>query len=250
MFFRYDGPNAISVLSDFDAYQINPLSIASTADGVYVTTGHDLLHIALDGAQTVEAGLNEGAQTLELYQLLSLPDGLYGLSWNGGANQSGFVFRFVPEQGFTVLHDFSMDYNSRNRCLVVGNDNLIYGVAAFPEGINPSISTSLRASSTLMRIAAVAAKPQPKPRTFRFREVADQSANFVPVAKPDNAWLPASPFANKTRSVTVDVLANDRDPDKNPLTITGVVPPEIGYAQLVSTAGKVRVQFVTSEWTP
>ncbi len=56
--------------------------------------------------------------------------------------------------------------------------------------------------------------------------------NAPPVARPDNASVPEG------GSVLVDVLANDRDPEGSPLTLTSVTPPTHGGA--VITNGRVR----------
>jgi uncharacterized repeat protein (TIGR03803 family) len=259
-FFRYDSPGSVTVLSDFGPLKAHPISSARASDGIDVGTEMQLVHFDLDGTQTVLANFTpdlNGDDTVSLVSTVVQPDGVYGISYFGGAYNCGFIYRCVPGEQYTVLYHLPTDYSRRRRSMVAGNDNLVYGLAAFPEGYTPSTRSGVGASLTQTRLmattAAAAAVPSgsaAKPRTFRMRDATGQSANFIPVAKADLAWLPARANASKQRQVTIDVLANDHDPDKNPLTLTGVVPPEIGYAQLVSTAGKLKVQFVTSEADP
>jgi len=260
-FFRYDGPGSITVLSDFDSLNAHPVSSTSVSDGIDVGTDMQLVHFDLDGTRTVLADFTpelNGTGTVFLVSTLAQPDGVYGIAYWGGANQSGFIYRCVPGEPYTVLYQFPIDYMNRRRSMVAGNDGLVYGLAAFPEGYTPSARSggaSLARAQSLVAKAAVTMAALPpgtaaKPRTFRMRDATGQSANLIPVAKADLAWLPARANPSKQRQVIIDVLANDHDPDKNPLTLTGVVPPEIGYAQLVSTAGKLKVQFVTSEVDP
>ncbi len=249
--YRYDGPQTIAVLTSFDAASEQGISAGGHLRWLLCGTYTHLVHIDLDGTQTLAWDATNG-NTLPGDPVIREPAAPAGWDlWDccgGGANQSGFVFHYVPGEGTTDLYDFTQDYYSLDRLLIVGNDGLIYGLAAIPEDY-ASHSTSFAAAR---RFAVTAAKksPPPKAHTFRFRAKAEQSANFVPVAKPDSAWLPANASFNKQRAVTVDVLANDKDPDKNPLTLTGVVPPDSGYAELVSTAGKLHVRYVTTDPDP
>ncbi len=323
-FFRYDGPNAITVLANFDSLLSSPGASAVASDGFYITTELHLVHILFDGTTTLETTFPLPKPYTS--SLLVMPDGVYGLADYAGANQSGFVYRFVSGEGTTILHDFTTEYAYRRRCLVPGNDDLVYGLAAFPEGyVSPAASsgssssssgsvtftgagtlvlsggslnlgggTSVLSGGTLVISNGIltssqivggslilngtppppnniladdaivkssdATKSSPSvkkagkvlssgPRTFRFREQASQSANFVPVTRFDAAWLPAR-TTNGQREVLLDVLANDRDPDNDPLTIAGIIPPAAGFAAIISTSKGPRLRFSTTEVDP
>jgi uncharacterized repeat protein (TIGR03803 family) len=62
VFFRYDGPGAITILSDFDLVEKRPLFAAAASDGIYVTTEDQLMHFALDGTPSVLADFSPGTQ--------------------------------------------------------------------------------------------------------------------------------------------------------------------------------------------
>lgn len=246
--YRYDGPGAITPVADFVKenlfvsttypFEESDTCLALAPDGLYVATEHMVVHVPFDGS---------GSQIVADYRpvtdqdaafisgLLPAPDGLYGFSaYGGGPSGAGFIFRYVPGEGSTVLYSFSLPYRDKNRCLVLGNDGLVYGLAATPDGsLTPAGIRSAATRSALMRAAVVRAPSDPNPRTFRMRQKGVQSANFVPIAKPDVGWLPAARAANGTRSVTVNVVANDKDPDNNALTLTSVLPADTGLAEMI-----------------
>jgi uncharacterized repeat protein (TIGR03803 family) len=261
-FYRYDGPNAISVLSDFDTLKDHVTSMASAAGGFYVGMDRYLVHMAFDGTRTVKADFSpeQNGPPVRLGSIAERPDGVYGVAFYGGANQTGFLYRVVPGEGYSVLHDFPVEYLNQQRRVVVGNDGLIYGLAAFPQGYTLPTSSGLTGSSSAIFFQVTgSAKTQKvqkgsktttaRPRTFRIRKTVSQSPNFVPVAKVDTAWLPALALSSE-RAVTVDVLLNDRDPDNNPVTLTSVLPPENATAEVISIAGRKQLRFATREADP
>jgi hypothetical protein len=87
------------------------------------------------------------------------------------------------------------------------------------------------------------------PKSFRFRKPGD-STNFMPLAEGDSAWLPAKASATGTREVTLDILANDADPDRNPLTVTSVTSQGSTSATLIQTKRGPRLKVVTTEANP
>lgn len=239
-FFRYDGPGAVTVLCNFDSLQKHAQSNAAASDGFYVTTEKHLVHIAFDGTLVVSAAF-ESPTDLFLGKVLVTADGVYGDSFTGGANESGFIYRFNPGGSAEILHDFSSEYRNRLRCLAAGNDGLVYGLAAFPRNFVAAAGSPAGAAN------AMAAVTSNGPRTFRFRQ--GDAANFIPLAKPDAVSL-ASNAPKGRRKVLVDVLANDRDPDSDPLTITSVTSLGAGSARIVATDVGPRLRFDTAELDP
>ncbi len=52
------------------------------------------------------------------------------MTFYGGSSGSGFFYRYTPGEGMSYLHDFSSAFEYRNKVMALGNDGLIYGVAA------------------------------------------------------------------------------------------------------------------------
>jgi uncharacterized repeat protein (TIGR03803 family) len=57
---------------------------------------------------------------------------LYGVSWLGGANNDGTVFKFAPSGGLTTLHSFSFaDGDEPIAVLVEHTNGQLYGITEF-----------------------------------------------------------------------------------------------------------------------
>ena len=252
-FYRYDGPGSLTVLTVTNEA---PGSCVARNGGFYISTENSLDYIALDGTLTeLHSWLDDfPGESYSSPNLLLMPDGLYGITVFSGAMNNGFVFHYTPEDGAKVIYNFGTEYYGRTRCLTAGIDDLVYGLVGLPEGGAASASAMIRGTANAkvaqrLAIQAVQNTAPPKAKTFRFRKAGTSSANFVPVAYPDEAWLPTMAFQWQ-RSVTVDVVANDRDRDKDVLKLTGVLPPETGAVSLVTVGRTSKVKFTTGEADP
>ena len=66
-----------------------------------------------------------------------------------------------------------------------------------------------------------------------------------PAAKPDTATVLAT-----QSSITIDVLANDTDPDHDPLTITGTTQGTYGTTTIVLAGAKQQIQYTVAAARP
>lgn len=250
-FFRYDGPGAITVLKDFGPLMQHPQSNAATNDGFLVTTPDLLVHIGFDGAATTLADFSSaefgGRTGISPQKVLVRPDGIYGTTFYGGDSDAGYIYRYTPGAGPAILHEFTAEYRGRFRALGLGNDGLVYGVAAYPQGGGPSASPSGPGAGTA--VAAAAAKKTTAPRAFRYRPADAASANFVPLARKDTAWLKFTTAAGQ-RQVVVQPLANDRDPDGDAVSLLSVAPAGKGTATLLPGGAVPRIRYTTSAVDP
>jgi len=253
--FRYDSPNTVTMLSEYvpntEPNGSNAVLGVPGADGFYGTYNHKLIRTNLNGSVDVLADLTSMGVTPGVS--LIMPDGIYGTASTGGEDDAGFIYRYVAGEGATIIHHFGEEYARRIRSLVAGNDGFVYGIAAFPENYRPEEPevTPPVAAAAVGKAKAKAKKKKvvvPRPITFRFKAGASAS-NFVPVAKPDASWLPAKATGGK-REVLVDVLANDRDPDGDALSIAGLGELSEGTAEVVTTPKGTRVRFETTEADP
>lgn len=252
--YRYDAPGSIALLKDFGSLRETGGTPVPFEDGFLISTKTKMLRVATDGSSEVLADFDTGsiANVINLAgNPVIMPDGIYGMTDAGGYHGAGTVYRLVPGSAPVVLHDFSSDYFRRRRCLVAGNDAQVYGLAAFPEDYQPAAA---QASVAMARVPVESrAKPSSKaagtgPRTFRFRR-GGQTANQVPVAGHDLAWLPAKPTAGR-REVTVPVLANDFDPDGDALSISVLAGDGEGTAEVVATRSGPGLRFITTAADP
>lgn len=142
--------------------------------------------------------------------LLLASDGrLYGTSKSGGANLAGSIFRINPDgSGFQVIHTFNTANGAGPEAgLVQAADGNLYGVTTV--GGDHGKGTIFRIDLNL---------PTPE-------------VNRRPLAINDNAFSSGS-------AVVVSVLANDFDPDDDPLTVTLESLPVHGTAT-VETNGTI-----------
>lgn len=252
--YRYNGPGSITLLKDFGSHRESPGRPVPFGNGFLIPTTTKLLHVGTDGGTVLLGNFDSGsiANVVRLSgNLLVMPDGIYGMTSSGGAHRAGYVFRVVPGSAPAVLHDFSADYFRRQHCLVAGNDSQVYGLAAFPEDYQPSATSPAETTTRLQVESRTKSPAKPAgtgPRTFRFRR-AGQTGNQVPVAGNDLAWLPAK-ASNGRREVTVPVLANDFDPDGDPLSITVLDPAGEGTVEVVATAKGSALRFATTAEDP
>ncbi len=197
-----------SVLHPFDGtFAATPSGpVARDATGnIYGTTanggGSDegtIFKFSADGKFTVLHEFNGGGDgSSPASGLVFGPDGaLYGTS-SGGAHGQGVLFRITTAGAFAALHQFNGDEGAgpRFRLSLLANDQMLYGVAGGGSGGAGAI--------------------------FRFNPA--QTGNHPPVGADDLAFMPL-----KQGPLTIAVLANDTDPDNDPLSVTSVTDGQYG----------------------
>ncbi len=248
------------VLSNFSEFGDYAREMIPAEGGFRVLRQVHLLHVTYDGTVTVEVdGLsppfsgNFGPDFRS--PIVETPDGIFVESAYGGANSAGYVARFRPGEGASVVYNYPTLVTNQRRTLAAGSDGKIYGVIGYPpDYVPPAAEESLAPESITTRSSAPALKAAkkplvPNPRSFRFRKPGD-SVNFPPFARPDSAWLPAKASTTGTREVTVDILANDKDPDLHPLAVTSVTPGGSAAATLVQTSKGQRLKVVATGTLP
>ena len=248
-FFRYDGPNAITELGQFDSFKEHCGPLTATADGFYTTTGNSgrqLLHITFDGTIALKADFKQMVEgRLGVTPPIIVNDKAFGVSTYGGTEDAGFIYRHTPGAQTEIIYEFGEEYAERRKWIVEGNDGMIYGLAALPQtGI--TAAEQERIANSGKKKKQPRRNPDDLPRAFRYRETAGAS-NFVPAARPDVAWLPALAGKSGIREIVIDVLANDADAEKDKLVIESV---EGSGATIVSTPKGQRIQVTTSESDP
>lgn len=246
--FRHDGPGADTVLYENPRVGDRAYPQIAVDNGFIGVTGDKLVRISLAGSLTTLARFPEPPSYPSIP--VALGDAIYGMSFYGGAHLSGYVFRHTPAEGIVILHHFPRDYYTLQRALAAGNDGMVYGIAALPEGAEPVTGEEVAAAAE-QRAAGRPKKDSTAraTRAFRFKP-AGASSNFGPVAKPEVAWLPPAATGG-VRSIEVDVLKNDRDPDGDPLTLEGAEGSEAaGLATVVDTPKGKRLRISTAEADP
>ena len=254
--YRYDAAGQFTILTDFGEMDQIIRSLHAAPDGFYVTTDQYLFHVTLTGEKTELANFQADGKgdSVQPRAGVVTPEGFYGITFYGGENNSGFVYRHLRGQGVEYLYDMAFEHRWYGRSLVLGNDGLVYGVAAAPENF-PSASVSLSASTLQMQSSAASDKktnraPQPKAgQSFRFRDPAISAHNFVPLVRNETVMLPQK-ASGSSRQVTVPVLNNDRDPDRDPLSLAGIGGAGLGSLQIVQTKGRQSLRFSTDEVDP
>ena len=112
------------------------------------------------------------------------------------AHGQGVLFRMTTDGAFTTLHQFNGDEGGGPRFrLLLASDQKLYGVADGGAGGAGAI--------------------------FRFDPA--QIGNHPPLGVDDLAFMPL-----KEGPLTIAVLANDTDPDNDPLTVTSVTDGQYG----------------------
>lgn len=254
-FFSFDlATNTLAVLADLDQFNDWPREISPAEGGFHVLVERRLLHISYTGTITVEID----ATTLPNYApwgadfrgpIVTTPDGVFVETPYGGATGAGYVARFRPDEGATVVYNFTSGVSGQQRVISAGTDGKIYGLTGYPEEIEVSEDLASGPAETETAKAAKKKLGRSNPTTFRFRKAGD-SLNFPPLANLDSAWLPAKASKTGTREVTVDILANDKDPDKQPLTVTSVTSEGSASATVVQTKKGARLKISTNEANP
>ena len=227
-FFQIQNTGEFTILGEFDPFKKRPESMTPATGGFFVTTEGKIFHVSYNGTISVEMDFTTMPETgvTSLGEPVATAQGSYGVSMYGGNNGGGFIYRLLPEGGFSVAHHFPTNFERCQPTLAEGNDGLIYGLIDFG-ATDPSLS----------------------PRVFRLHDAAT-SPNYVPVAAPDEAWLPRK-ATNGKREVIVDILGNDHDPDSDPLTITSFSGDVgSGTAELIQTPQGVKLKFSTQEDAP
>ena len=228
-FFAYDGNGQITVLADFFDQRKHASRFAATDDGFYAISDSHFLHLSYNGTKTVLADFAADGKTdsASPVDLVSTADGVYGITFYGGASGAGFLCRYTPGEGMSYLHDFSSAFEYRSRVMALGNDGLIHGLAS-----------------------ALKDNGRPLSRSFRFRDVSQATSNFGPLADFDSGFLSVKPNDEGQRELSIDVLANDSDPDDDPVTLTGVGPVAAGTISIVETSNRTRLHYSTGEVDP
>ncbi len=230
-FFRLENTGDITVLGEFYPYRKNVNSLIPTDNGFVANSQRALFQIGLDGTIRLEADFTTiGNGDVSLWTPVATSHGVYGISNYGGDQAGGFIYHMLPQGGTSIIHHFPRSFFQCRSSLAKGNDGLVYGLADFMQDDAPA--------------------PHPiLPRLFRLHDAAT-SPNRVPVAGPDEAWLPAK-ATDGQREVLIDILANDQDPDSDPLTIFGLSGDfGAGSAELVQTPRGIRLKFSTPEMSP
>lgn len=249
--FRHDGPGQETILFENPRVGDRAYPEVAVEGGFVGITGDKLVRISLEGSITT---LDQFEETPSFPSVsLAQGDAVYGNSFYGGSHDSGYFFRHTPGEGIVILHEFTPEYYSRLRSMVAGNDGMVYGIAALPRNAEPAPEEEIEPAP-----AASARRSPAKPkkgsaayatRAFRFKPPG-ASSNFGPVAKPDVAWLPIV-ASGGVRSIEVDVLKNDRDPDGDPLTIEGLGEGTgSGLATVIDTPKGKRLRVATPEADP
>jgi uncharacterized repeat protein (TIGR03803 family) len=260
-FFSFDlATGALDVLADFSHYNDFPRRMIPAEGGFHVLLERRLLHIGYDG--TVEMEVD--GTLLPYYQtggadfrgVLETDDGVYVESAYGGAHNAGYVARYRSGEGAAVVYHYPLAAREKQRVITAGPDGKIHGVIGYPEGYVPPVTAAEGASSVNAQRNPVteraAAKKKPvsaNPKSFRFRKAGD-SGNFMPLAEGDTAWLPAKASKSGSREVTLDLLANDGDPDRHPLSVISVTTEGTASASLIETNLGPRLRVVTTEGNP
>jgi uncharacterized repeat protein (TIGR03803 family) len=165
-----------------------------------------IFRLASTGAGFVYSVLHSINDHSPTGDLLLASDGkLYGTSETGGTGLFGSIFRINTDgSGFQVIHSFNKDNGAYPTAgLVQASDGNLYGVTT--EGGMDNKGTIFRIDLNL---------PTPE-------------VNRRPLAINDNAFSSGS-------AVVVNVLANDFDPDEDPLTVTLESMPLHGTAEIES----------------
>jgi uncharacterized repeat protein (TIGR03803 family) len=244
-FFRLEDTGSLTMLSEFDAIEERIAKLVPTGNGFYSNTDEDLLHLSYTGTLTEVATIETPETGMTgLTSPVEREDGLYGLSYYGGEEDGGFIYKHVAGEGTTILYNFPADYRNRRKWLFPGNDGLLYGLTAYPESEVPE-------AGAVAASAPRAAKKKKKrlseavlPKAFRLRP-SGADDNLVPLAKSDIAWLPVK-AKDGVREVQVNVLTNDKDPDGGSLAITNVEAPEGLSTEVVSTPKGPQIRVRTS----
>jgi uncharacterized repeat protein (TIGR03803 family) len=262
-FYRFDlTTNTLEVLTDLFSYLDWPKRLIPTEGGFHLMMNYQLLHLAYDG--TVKTEIN-GLQLpnyepggADFRSIMETSDGVFVDSAYGGDHDAGYIVRYRKGEDPTVVFHYPYEAREMQRTLTVGPDGKIFGLICYPEDYVPPTNTPATTSSLSATTATDASakakagkkKPAvPNPKSFRFRKAGD-SANFMPLAGEDSAWLPAKASASGAREVTVDILANDSDPDRHPLTVTSVTTQGATTATLVQTKRGPRLKVATTEANP
>ena len=163
-----------------------------------------------DGTFTILHHFSEGSGAGPRGRLAFGPDGaLYG-TCGGGVYSRGCIFKCTTSGQYIVLHHFNDDEGSAVAGgLLLASDNKFYGVAI--EGGDQGAGT-----------------------VFRFDPM-EPIANEPPIAENDMVLMGA-----KAAPVTINVLANDHDPELDPLTVvdTAQIPSSAFGTVAISADGK------------
>lgn len=254
--FRYDGPGDFTIIYQNApdrhwAYYKTLDDLVPVEDGFLGAHVISVYHLGFDGSLTTGIDTYPLGSLVYAYQPVIFPSGTYGFV-NDYETKSPALYRHTPGVGPTIIHRLGSDYIDRHMTIYAANDNTIYGFATFFPGYQPPTETPVATTaSTDSRAKAKSKKPSTKllPRSFRIL-TGTGPANFVPFANPDSSWLPAKQTDGK-REVIVDVLKNDRDCDRDNLTLSGLGEwTGDGSAEIISTSKGQRIRVTTTESDP
>ncbi len=205
--FRIARDGSVTVLHSFDAIQASLSSgpVARDAQGnIYGTTSAGggsnqgtIFKWSADGQFSLLHQFNAGGDGFQPTSgLIFGPDGaLYGASL-GGPHGQGVLFKITTSGAFTPMHYFNgADGTAPRFRLLLGDDQKLYGVADGGSGGAGVI--------------------------FRFDPAS--TGDNPPIAEDDIAFMPPKPVPLK-----ISVLANDSDPDNDPLVFTSIQDGQFG----------------------
>ncbi|MCW1884195.1 hypothetical protein OKA04_05595 [Luteolibacter flavescens] len=252
--YRYDGDNKISQIANvWERGLRSTPQFTPTFDGFYVTTNWQLLHVSLTGEKTILGDFEEDNMGDDIHPVTSFatPHGLIGITYQGGEHDNGFIYSHVPGQGMRYLYQLGPEFNSTVCTLGQSHDGTIYGLAPLIERSAGSRMASSEAHEVTSRDekAKGAQKTKASGQSFRLRNPAASTSNFFPLTEDETVILPEK-AKNGVRKVVVQVLANDRDPDRDPLSLTGVSGGGAGKIEITHIKGKQSLLFATEEIDP
>ena len=210
-----------------------------------------LFRVATDGNNLVKLhDCEQATGTTPSGGMVQATDGnFYGTMYAGGSGGKGCVFRLTPDGGYTVIHHFTGLANPLGD-LMQATDGFLYGTAQFggASGLGGVFRISLAGAYTQLHNfnGNNGTRPQAgltqasdgnlygtayeggaggKGTIFRVK-LSLPPLNRAPVALDDIGVTTGN-------VVSVDVTANDFDPEEGALTVTEVTTPQFGTATIV-----------------
>lgn len=240
--FRVEDDNSVSFLMLGDRNRANPSRLIEAPDGTfyclcpsYVSLeGGAIVRITKDGTATTLKRFTISSESGRPLQMVLGENGnVYGTTESGGTLEgssggSGVLFEVSSDGQFTSLDVLNKDFVSYYTRLAKGDDGYIYGIATYRWDASISRATVSTESRTVRQPIAAARR-----RNGFFRAKVDGilAENQLPHAKSDVRVIRWKPGVTP-KNITIPVLANDRDPDRERLAISEVSAPKFGSATL------------------
>ncbi|MHA3770724.1 choice-of-anchor tandem repeat GloVer-containing protein [Verrucomicrobiota bacterium sgz303538] len=244
--FRIEDDSSVTILMLGDAYHSGPRSLIEAPDGTFyclcmnpsTPEGNAIVRLTKDGTATILKRFNNGNEAgLPLQMVLGEDGNVYGRTGPGGLLDedgtlgAGVFFKVTGDGQFTSLDVLSdKDLEGEYSRLAKGNDGFIYGITAYRWNARIARAPVPEESRTVRQPIAAVRRHN---GFFRAKIDGIVAKNQLPHAKSDVRLVRwKSDVAPK--SITIPVLANDRDPDKERLAITEVSAPKFGRATMSS----------------